>query len=203
MYLVQKYLKTSYFLHHSKITLQCTKLKFKNMLFHLSADHYHVSSNSWKSNQHAFGSASLVCTKTSLVVLFLYVEQMMATFISSGIKGCSAVGKQMITIYSFYNWIAVILCHYYAHCINSANKTNLCCCCSLCCFKLLSLLFVPFVSGLDWKSTLFFVLSVNCESANPYQRSRFLGVSSSFAIAGISWMIVLGQTFLYATLQRQ
>ena len=29
MFLVQKYLKTSYFLHHSKIALQCTKLKFK------------------------------------------------------------------------------------------------------------------------------------------------------------------------------
>jgi len=130
---------------------------------------------------------------------------MMATFISSGIKGCSPVGKQIITIYSFYNWIAVILCHYYAHCINSANKTTLCCCCccSLCCFKLLSLLFMPFVGGLGWKSTLFFVLSVNCESASPYQHSRFLIGSSSFAIAGISWMIVLGQTFLYATLQRQ
>ena len=46
MYLVQKYLRTSYFLHHSKIALQSTKFKLKNMLFHLSADHYHVPSNS-------------------------------------------------------------------------------------------------------------------------------------------------------------
>ena len=38
--------------------------------FHLSADHNHVSSDSWMSNQHSFGSASLVCTKTSLVVLY-------------------------------------------------------------------------------------------------------------------------------------
>ena len=201
MYLVQKYLKTSYFLHHSKIALQCRKFKFKNMLFHLSADHYHVPSNAWKSNQHAFGSASLVCTKIALVVLYLSVEQMMATFISSGNKGCSPVGKQIITIYSFYDWIAVFLCHYYAHCMNSANKTNTFSFPLL--FQTLVTVVYAFCQCPGLESTLFFVLSVNCERASPYQHSRFLVVSSSFAIAGISWMIVLGQTFLYATLQRQ
>ena len=119
----------------------------------------------------------------------------------SGIKGCSPVGKQIITIYSFYNWIAVILVIIMPTVSTQPIKQTLSP--SLCCFNLLSLLFMPFVSGLGWKSTLFFVPSVNCESAIPYRHSRFLIGSSSFVIAGISWMIVSGQTFLYATLQRQ
>ena len=137
----------------------------------------------------------------NITLCTLSVEQMMATFISSGIKGCSPVGKQIITIYSFYNWIAVILVIIMPTVSTQPIKQTLSP--SLCCFNLLSLLFMPFVSGLGWKSTLFFVLSVNCESAIPYRHSRFLIGSSSFVIAGISWMIVSGQTFLYATLQRQ
>ena len=133
--------------------------------------------------------------------LYFVCWTMMATFISSGIKGCSPVGKQIITIYSFYNWIAVILVIIMPTVSTQPIKQTLSP--SLCCFNLLSLLFMPFVSGLGWKSTLFFVLSVNCESAIPYRHSRFLIGSSSFVIAGISWMIVSGQTFLYATLQRQ
>ena len=100
-------------------------------------------------------------------------------------------------VYSFYDWIAVFLCHYYAHCMNSANKTN------TFSFPLLFQTLVTVVYAFCQCPGLEIYIILCTLSASPYQHSRFLVVSSSFAIAGISWMIVLGQTFLYATLQRQ